>query len=55
MFSKLCLTGFLIILVISTCLAYIFAYTGQSHENPFSLVNVKNYDNQGKLNTIYSP
>ena len=55
LFSKLCLIGFVSILIISTCLAYIFAYTGQSHENPYSIVNVKNYDSQGKLNTIYSP
>ena len=55
LFSKMCLIGFFSLLVISTCLAYIFAYSGNSLSNGYSIINVKNYDPYGHLNTIYSP
>lgn len=54
LFSKLCLIGISSVLIISTALAYIFAYFVPSGETNW-LIIVKNIDPNGKLNTIYSP
>lgn len=55
LFSKICLIGISSVLVISTGLAYIFAYVGPGTESSLSIIKIKNIDPYGKYNTIYSP
>lgn len=52
LYSKWSLNAVFYVTLISTILAYIFSYT--DHENT-SIILATNYDDSGKLNTIYSP
>ncbi len=52
LYSSLSLYAVLVVTLVTTVLAYIFAYINHS---PSSLILATNYDNNHQLNTIYSP
>lgn len=52
LYSKLSLYAVFFVTIITTCFAYAFAYTDHHSE---ALLLSSNYDNNHKLNTIYSP